>query len=68
VEELLLSLNINGVSDIRHMEIHTCEPLVPESSPFEVKNAIAKMKKYKLSGTDQTSAESIKAGGETLRP
>jgi hypothetical protein len=35
------------VNDIRQMEMHTTEPVVPESSYFEVENAIAKMKKYK---------------------
>jgi hypothetical protein len=29
-------LNVHGVNDVRQMEIHTVEPLVPEPSPFEV--------------------------------
>jgi hypothetical protein len=28
-------LNVHGVSHVRQLEIHTAEPLVPESSPFE---------------------------------
>jgi hypothetical protein len=29
-------LNIQRVSDVRQIEIHTAEPLVPEPNPFEV--------------------------------
>jgi hypothetical protein len=60
-------LNIHRVSDVTQIEKHTAEPLVPEPSPFEVEIAIAKLKKYKSSGSDQISAEPIKAGGETLQ-
>jgi hypothetical protein len=38
-------LNVHRVSDVRQMEIHTIEPLVPETSPFEVEMAIAKLKR-----------------------
>jgi hypothetical protein len=48
------------------MEIHTVGPLVPESSPFEVEIAIAKLKRYRSLGNDQILAELIQAGGETL--
>jgi hypothetical protein len=41
--------------------------LVPEPSPSEVEIAIAKLKKCKLSGSDQILAELIQAGGETLQ-
>jgi hypothetical protein len=60
-------LNIHRVSDVRWIEIHTIELLVPDPSPFEVEIAIAKLKMYKLSGTDQILAELIPAGGETLQ-
>jgi hypothetical protein len=60
-------LNVPRVSDIRQIEIHTAEPLVPEPSPFEVEIAIAKLKKYKPPGSDQIPAELIQAGGETSR-
>jgi hypothetical protein len=33
-------LNIHWVHDLRQMEIHTAEPLVPEPSSVEVKTAI----------------------------
>jgi hypothetical protein len=60
-------LNILRVSDVRQIEIHTAEPLVPDPSPFEVEIVIAKFKKYKSPGSDQIPAELIQAGGETLR-
>jgi hypothetical protein len=59
-------LNVYGVHDVRQMDIHTAEPLVPEPSLIEVEIAIGKLKSYKSSGTVQISAELIKAGGETL--
>jgi hypothetical protein len=37
-------LNVHRVSDVRQIEIHTAEPLVPEPSPLEVETAIAKLK------------------------
>jgi hypothetical protein len=48
------------------MDIHTAEPLVPEPSLVEMEIAIGKLNSYKSPGTDQTPAELIKAGGETL--
>jgi hypothetical protein len=38
----------------------------PDLSPFDIKIAIAKLKRYKFPGVDQILAELIKAGGETL--
>jgi hypothetical protein len=37
-------LNVHGVHDIRQMDIHTAEPLVPESSLVEVEIAIGNLK------------------------
>jgi hypothetical protein len=37
-------LNVHGVSDVRQVEIHTAEPLVPEPSALEVELAIEKLK------------------------
>jgi hypothetical protein len=54
-----------NVSDVRQIETHTAEPLVPDPSPFEV--AIAKLKRYKSPGSDQIPAELIQAGGDILR-
>ncbi|PNF26628.1 hypothetical protein B7P43_G09369 [Cryptotermes secundus] len=49
-------LNVHRVSDVRQIEIHTAEPLVPHPN-----------KRYKSPGSDQIPAELIQAGGEILR-
>jgi hypothetical protein len=59
-------LNVHGVNDVRHTEIHTAKPLVPEPSSFEVEIAIEKLKRYKSPGIDQIPAELIQAAGNTL--
>jgi hypothetical protein len=59
-------LNVHRVHDVRQMDIHTAEPLVPEPSLVEVEIAIGKLKSYKSPGNDQIPAELIKAGGEIL--
>jgi hypothetical protein len=59
-------LNVHRVHDVRQMDIHTVEPLVPEPSLVEVEIAIGKLKSYKSPGTDNIPAELIKAGGESL--
>jgi hypothetical protein len=59
-------LNVHGVHDVRQMDIHTAEPLVPEPGLVEVEIAIGKLKSYKSPGTDNIPAELTKAGGETL--
>jgi hypothetical protein len=61
------SLNVYRVSDIRQIEIHRAEPLIPDLSPFDVEIAIAKLKRYKWPGSGQIPAELIQAGGEILR-
>jgi hypothetical protein len=59
-------LNVHNISDLRQIEVHTAEPLVPGPSRLEVEIAIAKLKKYKSLGNDQIPAELIQAGGEIL--
>jgi hypothetical protein len=59
-------LNVHGVHDVRQMDIHTAEPLVPEPNLVEVKIAIRKLKSYKSPGTDPILVKLIKAGGEKL--
>jgi hypothetical protein len=59
-------LNVHEIHDVRQMDIHTAEPLVPEPSLVEVNIAIGKLERYKSPGTDNIPAELIKAGGETL--
>jgi hypothetical protein len=36
--------NVHMTRDVRRIEIHTAEPLVPDPSPFEVEIAIEKLK------------------------
>jgi hypothetical protein len=55
-------LNVHGVHDVRQMDIHTAELLIPEPSLVEVEIATGKLKSYKSTGTDQIPAELIKAG------
>jgi hypothetical protein len=56
-------LNVHGVHDVREMDIHTAEPLVPEEpSLVKVEIATGKFKSYKFSGTDQILAELFKVG------
>jgi hypothetical protein len=60
-------LNLHNVSDVRQIEVHTAEPLVPGPSCLEVEIATAKLKKYKSPGRDQIPAELIDSSrGETL--
>jgi hypothetical protein len=59
-------LNVQNVSDVRQIEVHTAEPLVPGPSRLEVEIAIAKLKKYKSPGSDEIPAELIQAGGDIL--
>jgi hypothetical protein len=40
--------NVHRVSDVRHIEKHTPESLVPDPSPFEVDISIAKLKSINL--------------------
>jgi hypothetical protein len=41
---------LNVHSDVRQIETHTAEPLVPEPSPFEVQIAVTKLERYKSPG------------------
>jgi hypothetical protein len=59
-------LNVHNVSGLMQIEMHTDEPLVPGPSRLEVQIATAKLKKYKLPGSDQLMAELMQAGGEIL--
>jgi hypothetical protein len=54
VEEIYISqlLNVHRISDVRQIEIHTAESLVPDPSPSEVEIAVAKLKRYKSPGSD----------------
>jgi hypothetical protein len=61
-------LYIYSISDVRHIEMNTAEPLVPGPSCLELEIAIAKSKKYKFPGSDEIPAKLIQAGGEILLP
>jgi hypothetical protein len=57
---------VHNINDVKQIEIHTAEALVPGPSHLEVEIAIAKLKKYKSPGSDQIPAELIEAEGEIL--
>jgi hypothetical protein len=60
------SFNIHRISDIRQLEIHTAEPLIPDPSPFEVEIEIVRSKSYESPSNDEIPAEPIEAVGEIL--
>jgi hypothetical protein len=59
-------LIVHNVTDVRQIEIHSAEPLVPGPSHLEVEITIAMLQKYKSPGSDQIPAKLIQARGETL--
>jgi hypothetical protein len=65
VGELLL--NVRRASDVRQIEIHRAEPLVPDPSAFEVEIAFAKLKRFKSPSSDHIPAELIQIGVAILR-
>jgi hypothetical protein len=59
-------LNVHGIIDVRQIEVHTADPLVPDPSPFEDEIALSKLKRYKSPGSDQILTELIQAEGEII--
>jgi hypothetical protein len=59
-------MNAHHVSDIRQIEVHTAEPLVPGPSRLEVQIAIARLKKYKSPVSDEIPGELIQTGSKIL--
>ena len=59
-------LNAHGYNNVRHTEMFTGEPPVPDSNAFEFEIAVEKTKIHKSPGIDQISTELIKAGGRTM--
>jgi hypothetical protein len=59
-------LNVHGVGGVRQIKMHTAKPFVPEPSATVVEVAAGKLKRYKSPDVDQSPAELIQAGGETL--
>jgi hypothetical protein len=60
-------LNVHRASDVSQIEIHTTEQSVPDPSTIGAETAIAKLKKYKSSGSDKIPRELLKRGGEILQ-
>jgi hypothetical protein len=53
VEELLFAvIDVHNESDVRQIEVHMAESLVPGLCHLEVEIAIAEFKKYKSPGSD----------------
>jgi hypothetical protein len=52
-------LNVHNVSDVRQIEVHIAEPIVPGPSCLEVEIAIAKLRKCKSPSSDRIPAELI---------
>jgi hypothetical protein len=52
---------------VRQRQMDTAEPLVPESSAFDVEMAIEKMNRHILLSIDQIPAELIKTRCRTIR-
>jgi hypothetical protein len=53
-------VNVHGVHDIRQMDVHMTEPLVPEPSLVKMEIAVGKLKRYESLGTDQILAKLIR--------
>jgi hypothetical protein len=50
-------LIVHNISDVRQIEIHTAEPLVPGPSHLEVEISIAELKNYTSPGSVQIPVE-----------
>jgi len=59
--------NAHGVGGVKQTEIHTAEPLVPETSAFDVEMAVEKLKGRKSPDIDQIPAKLINAQGRPIR-
>jgi hypothetical protein len=54
------------IGDSRQIAIHTAEPLVHDTNPFDIKTAIANLRKCKSPGSYQIVGDLIQAGGEIV--
>jgi hypothetical protein len=59
-------LNVYGISDGRHTEMHKTELLVPKPSSSEVEIAVEKLKRYKSASISQILTDLIQAGCNAL--
>jgi hypothetical protein len=60
--------HVCGFNYVRQTEICTIEPLVPDSSTFEVDVVIQILKRYRSSDIDQIPAEMTQSRSKTLCP
>jgi hypothetical protein len=54
---------VYGVNEVRHIKIHTAEPLEPEPSTYETEIAIKKLRSHKSPDIDHIPAELVKKEG-----
>jgi hypothetical protein len=59
--------SVHNVNNIRQIEVHTAQPSVRVPSHLEVHASIAKLRKYKSTGSDKIMADLFQAGGQILR-
>ena len=59
-------LNVHEVNCVKHTDIHTAEPLMPEPGDSELELAVEKPESHKSPGIDQIPKKLIKAGSRTL--
>jgi hypothetical protein len=57
---------VHNVNDVRQIEKHTAEPLLPSPSCLEVEIAIVKLKKHISPASAEIPAQLIQAADETL--
>jgi hypothetical protein len=57
-------LNVHNVGDVRKIEVHMAEPLVPRLRHPADEIAIANLKRYKSPGSGEIPEELIQAGGD----
>lgn len=62
MEDSLLSLNVFGTSNVRHIKRHTDKSLLPKSCAFEFKIFGGNLKRNKSPGTDQIQAGLLQSG------
>jgi len=58
--------DVHGINDVRQIEIHTVDPLVPQLNAFECELATEKLKIHNSPGINRIPAELVKAGGRTI--
>ena len=59
-------LNVHGVNDVSHTEIHAAEPLVPEPNAFDVELATEKLKTHKSAVLVKSRQNWLKQGERQL--